>query len=57
MKEELYRHYKGGIYRVLCYAKMEASEEEVVVYESLKGGIPWVRPLKEFRIKFQPVVS
>lgn len=50
----VYRHYKGGLYRVHTLAKLEATEEPMVVYESLEdsGEFPkgsfWVRPLKEF---------
>lgn len=50
----VYRHYKGGLYRVHAIANMEATHEAVVVYESLQdsGEFPqgtfWVRPLREF---------
>jgi hypothetical protein len=50
----VYRHYKGGRYRVHAVANMEVSHEAVVVYESLQAsgefpqGTFWVRPLREF---------
>ena len=50
----IYRHYKGGLYRVHTLAHMEATHEPVVVYESLQDsgefpeGTLWVRPLREF---------
>lgn len=50
----IYRHYKGGFYRVHAIANMESTHEAVVVYESLQdsGEFPegtfWVRPLREF---------
>ncbi len=43
----VYRHYKGGLYRVLFLARH--SEEEVVVYQALYGEKGyWVRPLALF---------
>lgn len=50
----IYRHYKGGLYRVHALARMESTLEPAVVYESLQDsgefpeGTIWVRPLKEF---------
>ncbi len=50
----VYRHYKGGLYRVHTVAYFEATLEPVVVYESLTDselvpkGTFWVRPLSEF---------
>ena len=45
----LYRHYKGGAYRVLGTARHSETEEELVVYQALYGecGL-WVRPLAMF---------
>lgn len=43
------KHLKtGGIYRVLCVGKIEATLEPVVVYQSQKDGEVWIRPLGEF---------
>ena len=41
----VYRHFKGGEYRVLCMARHSETEEWMVVYQALYGdrGI-WVRP-------------
>lgn len=50
----VYRHYKGGLYRVHAIATFESTHEPVVVYESLQDsgefpeGTYWVRPLREF---------
>lgn len=44
-----YQHYKGNVYRIVGVGKMEATQEDVVVYQSLDHGSPlWVRPLAEF---------
>lgn len=50
----IYRHYKGYDYRVIGLARIEASLEEVVVYQALYdtedfGPNPiWVRPVTDF---------
>nr|WP_207063174.1 DUF1653 domain-containing protein [Motiliproteus sp. SC1-56] len=45
----LYRHYKGGLYRVLGVARHSETEEWLVVYRPCYGeqGL-WVRPLAMF---------
>lgn len=43
----VYRHYKGGAYKLLTIAKLsEDHETEVAVYVSLTNGETWVRPLR-----------
>lgn len=45
----LYRHYKGGWYRVQAIARVEAEpEKQVVIYRSLTDGEVWSRPLENF---------
>jgi hypothetical protein len=45
--DDLVRHRKtGGIYRIICAARLEATLEEVIVYRSESTGETWVR-LKE----------
>ena len=40
-----YKHYKGGLYKVLCMAKHSETLEDMVVYQALYGeGEIWVRP-------------
>jgi hypothetical protein len=43
-----YRHYKGGMYRMLRYGKLEATLEPVVIYEAEKDGSVWVRTCDDF---------
>lgn len=43
-----YRHYKGGNYKVLMLARMEATLKEVVIYRSDETGHSWVRPVTGF---------
>lgn len=43
-----YRHYKGGLYRVLHLARVEATGETLVIYQPLQGGTIWARPYDDF---------
>ena len=43
-----YQHFKGGEYKVLGVAKHSETQEELVVYQSLKDGGMWVRPKEMF---------
>ena len=43
-----YRHYKGGIYELLCEATLEADPTVTMnVYKATDGRI-WTRPASEF---------
>lgn len=45
----LYRHYKGGEYRVLGTARHSETDERLVVYRCLYDNDSlWVRPLAMF---------
>lgn len=44
----LYRHYKGGLYRVVFEGLYEPTMEEVTIYMSVETGKVWVRPTKVF---------
>ena len=44
-----YRHFKGGVYRLLNIAKDSESQERVVVYQAMYGGGEiWTRPYDMF---------
>jgi hypothetical protein len=45
--KNIYRHYKGGIYKVLLWATDTETGETSVVYEGTDGKI-WVRPATMF---------
>lgn len=40
---KIYKHYKGNLYRILCFAKHSETMEDMVVYSSVKEGLIWVR--------------
>ena len=42
-----YRHYKGGIYELVCEAVLEADHTPVMVYRGQDGAV-WVRPRAAF---------
>lgn len=46
-----YRHYKGGIYRVVLTALDTVTSSPVVVYMNETHGTFYVRPLKDFTAK------
>lgn len=43
--DQIWRHFKGGVYRVLYLAKQSETKEEYVIYTSDDGGgAVWARP-------------
>ena len=42
-----YRHYKGGLYQLVCEATLEADHTPVIVYRGA-DGTTWVRPRAAF---------
>jgi hypothetical protein len=42
-----YRHYKGGLYELVCEAVLEADHSPVIVYRG-QDGTTWVRPRPVF---------
>ena len=47
-----YRHYKGGLYELVCMATLEADLSPMVVYRAADGAV-WTRPASVF---FETVV-
>jgi hypothetical protein len=42
-----FRHYKGGVYELVCEATLEADRAPVIVYRGTDGAV-WVRPKEAF---------
>ena len=52
-----YRHYKGGIYRVLGMARHHETGEPVVIYFSMERGSINVRELTNWQAEPEPGVQ
>lgn len=44
----LYRHFKGGLYRVLGFAIHTETLETMVIYGDVETNAIWVRPIAMF---------
>ena len=42
-----YRHYKGGLYELVCEATLESDLTPLIVYRAANGTV-WVRPKEVF---------
>ena len=47
--DEYFRHFKGGLYKLVCIANDSETQEKMVVYQALYGErLCWVRPYEMF---------
>jgi hypothetical protein len=42
-----FRHYKGGIYELVCVATLESDLSPMIVYKAADGSL-WIRPESVF---------
>jgi hypothetical protein len=42
-----YRHYKGGLYELVCEATLESDLTPMIVYRAANGSV-WIRPRDVF---------
>lgn len=42
-----YRHYKGGVYELVCEAMLESDHTPMMVYRG-EDGVVWTRPKNVF---------
>lgn len=46
---DVFRHYKGNEYRIICIARLEEDHTPCVVYQSIKDDTEiWIRPYDDF---------
>ena len=43
-----YRHYKGGIYEIVCEAKLESDPAVIMMVYKNEAGVIWTRPKSAF---------
>jgi hypothetical protein len=43
-----YRHYKGGIYEIVCEARLEADPDVIMMIYKSEEGLIWARPRDVF---------
>jgi hypothetical protein len=43
-----YRHYKGGIYEIVCEAKLESAPSITMMIYKSANGLIWARPSDVF---------
>lgn len=46
-----YRHFKGGLYKVICIALHTETNETLVVYKNIKSGVVFTRNMQMFLSK------
>lgn len=49
----LYKHFKGGYYRVLGFATHTETGEELALYKNIKDSKVWARPFDMFTGKVE----
>ena len=48
---KLYKHFKGGLYKVISLARHTETDEVLVIYKGLTNSIVYVRPYDIFNSK------
>jgi hypothetical protein len=43
-----YRHYKGGIYEIVCEARLESDPDVIMIVYKSEQGLIWTRPADAF---------
>ncbi len=48
LRGSVYKHYKGGLYVVICSCLNESNKQQLIIYRDLATGNTWCRPVKEW---------
>ena len=51
IKFGVYRHFKGGLYKVIDIAQHTETNEWLVIYKEMYGNKTWARPVEMFTSK------
>jgi hypothetical protein len=43
-----YRHYKGGIYEIICEARLESDPDIIMIVYKSEDALIWTRPRSVF---------
>lgn len=43
-----YRHYKGGMYELVCEARLESDPDVIMIIYRAQDGATWARPREVF---------
>ena len=43
-----YQHYKGGVYDLICEARLEADPKQIMIIYRAEDGSIWARPSEVF---------
>lgn len=51
LKTGTYKHFKGGLYKVISFARHTETDEVLVIYKGLTNSIIYARPYDMFNSK------
>jgi hypothetical protein len=54
---QVYRHYKGGLYQIITWARHSETKELMIVYGDVGGENIWVRPARMWGETVSPGVQ
>lgn len=44
----IYKHFKGGLYRILCQGKDSETKADMTIYQDIRTGEVWIRSTYSF---------
>ena len=43
-ENRLYKHYKGNVYKILCFAQHSETNQKLIIYQNVEHKDIWARP-------------